>query len=289
MQKMQRTPMRFLLTSKECELLLVFEHKGSLEELSLTLHKDISVISRNLKQIAEKSPLLEKHHGKWTLTEKGKALNRWTKEAIMNQRLAVEQQRSIKIATTREFANRILLPTITSLVEEKQYSVSIIASDSGIEDILLAGNADFGFDCGRPYSPNIAYKRLISERFVVVAAPSFIVDYHISTFADLPQSQHLKFVRSEGAVWDMDTEPRCHLFGTFNDMANIREACLLGYGWAIIPFYMVKKEVANGLLSVIAGRQFPEQKFGLWWLRDRRNLSDWLAKATSWLLQQDLG
>lgn len=281
--------MGFLLTSKECELLLAFEQKTSLEDLAAALHKDISVISRNLKSIALKSPLLEKQHGKWVLTDKGKTLNMWTREAMVSQRLAMDKQESIKIATTREFANRVLLPSIKSLVDEERYFVSIIANDSGVEQTLLAGNADFGFDCGRPYSPNVAYKRLIHERFVVVASPSFIHAYNIGIFADLPKMQHLRFIRSEGAVWDMDTEPRRHLFGSFNDMANIREASLLGYGWAIMPFYMVKKEIAEGRLVAIPGHEFPDQKFGVWWLRERQNLASWIAKASTWLLAQNLG
>lgn len=281
--------MGFFLTSKECELLLAFEQKTSLEDLAAALNKDISVISRNLKSIALKSSLLEKQHGKWMLTDKGKALNMWTRNAMTSQRLAMDKQQSIKIATTREFASRVLLPSIKSLVNEDEFFVSIIASDSGIEQILLAGNADFGFDCGRPYSPNVAYKRLIHERFVVVASLDFINSNNVRTFADLPKMQHLRFIRSEGAVWDMDTEPRRHLFGSFNDMANIREACLLGYGWAIMPFYMVKKEIAEGKLMTISGHDFPDQKYGVWWLRERQNLSCWIAKASTWLLAQNLG
>lgn len=279
--------MRFLMSSQECELLLAFEQKTNLLELSEFLKKDISVLSRNLKTIAEKSDVLEKQQGRWVLTEKGKALNVWTREVCHSQRLALERQKTIKIAATREFASRVLLKSTRSLIGDEDISVSIISSDTGIERHILTGLADFGFDCGRPHSPNVAFKRLINERFVVVASKEFIERFNIRDFADLPNRDHLKFMRTEGTVWDLDVEAR-HYFGTFSDMANLREACLLGYGWAVIPFYMVKKEIDDKRLCIIKGKEFPDQKFGVFWLRDRKNLLPWIEKATAWLLKQDL-
>lgn len=279
--------MRFIVTSQECELLLAFEAKTNLEDLALLLKKDVSVVSRNLKSISQKNNLLEKQNGKWVLTEKGRALNNWTRDAIYCQRLSLEQQQNIKIASTREFASRVLLPNCADLVEIGSASLSIISTDAGIERLILAGNADFGFDCGRPNNPSIAFKRLIRERFVVVASPSFVEKFNINCFDDLEDKHLLRFMRNEGSVWDLDTVAH-YSFGTFSDMANVRDASRLGYGWAVIPYYMVKKEIDDGDLVIVSGKEFPDQMFGVWWLRERKNLSSWIEKASAWLLRQEL-
>jgi DNA-binding transcriptional LysR family regulator len=279
--------MRFLISSQECELLLAFECKSNLQELSELFNKDISVLSRNLKSIAKKSDLLEKQHGRWVLTDKGKALNAWSREAMYSQRLSLERQKSLKIAATREFASRILLPQARGLIGDEDISVSIISSDAGIERLILAGQADFGFDCGRPYSPSIAFKRIVRERFVTIAAPIFIERSHIADFSNLKDKDHLRFMRNEGAVWDLDVEAS-HYFGTFSDMASLREACKLGFGWAVIPYYAVKKELNEGSLVEVLGKEFADQKFGVWWLRERKNIAAWVERAAKWLEQQEL-
>ena len=142
--------MKFELSSNECEIVYQFERNNSLEELALKLGRDISVVSRNIKSIAEKSDVFEKRNGRWILTEKGQALNKWTEESIYSQRLVLSQQKNITIASTREFASRILMPAIKSLTIDNETTVSIVSSDNGIEKLLLSGQADFGFDCGRP-------------------------------------------------------------------------------------------------------------------------------------------
>ncbi|USN50449.1 MAG: substrate-binding domain-containing protein [Myxococcales bacterium] len=279
--------MRFLLTSQECELLLRFEENSSLVELAKALHKDVSVVSRNLKAISHKFDVLKKHQGRWILTEKGKSINAWSKEAIFSQQLSLGQQKNIRIATTREFASRILLPKIKMLIGEQDISVSIVTSDSGIENYILSGKADFGFDCGRPQSPGVAFKRLVRERFAIVASPNFTKKYSIKHFDDLDDKNHLKFMRAEGAVLDLDVNTTQY-FGTFGDISNLRQACVLGYGWAVMPYYMVKKEIEEGALIEITGTHFPDQKFGVWWQRDRASIIPWIHRASEWLSKQNL-
>lgn len=59
-------------SADQLKLLLHFEAAESLLELSLRLHKDQSVVSRNLQSLAEVAPVLEKINRRWTLTELGR-------------------------------------------------------------------------------------------------------------------------------------------------------------------------------------------------------------------------
>lgn len=277
---------RFQLNSLDCEILLEFERQGSLQALADALGKDISVVSRNLKSIAAGSDCLEKIGGRWALTQKGVALNHWTREAIYSQRLALQRQKSLVIATTREFASRILIPQTRPLIGEEDLSVSIVSSDDGIEELLLSGKADFGFDCGRPRDPLVSFKRVAREPFALVASPKFIKRYKIKGFDDLETRDHLKFGRNPNSILDLDVEATRY-YGTFSDIQTLREACVLGYGWAILPKYAVNKELKDKKLVEIPGLKVEDEKFGVWWLRERKSLNPWIKKATKWLKEQE--
>ncbi len=278
---------RFILNSNECEILLGFERFGSLQKLADGLGKDISVVSRNLKSISEKTNVLEKQNGRWVLTANGKSLNNWSREAIYGQKLALNKQQNIRIATTREFASRVLLPDMKSLIGENDISVSIVSNDKGIENLILNGEADFGFDCSRPVDPLVAFKQVLPEPFVVVAAPSFIKKNKIKDFEDLRKTHLLKFSRTDSVILDLEVEASIY-YGTFTDVASLRQACILGYGWGILPLYTVKQEIQNGSLKTISGLDIKPEKYGVWWLRERKTVDLWAKKALKWLKQQNL-
>lgn len=278
---------RFPLSSQDCEILLAFESRKSLQALADSMAKDISVVSRNLKAISERAPVIEKQSGKWVLTPQGKAVNRWTREAIYSQSLALNQQTSIKIASTREFATRILLPNIRKLVGEDDIAASVVSSDKGIEHMILSGEADFGFDCGRPEDPLIAYKHVVDEPFIVVAAPKFLNRHKIKNFDQLQKQDLLKFTRTENVILDLEVEASRY-YGTFNDVASLRQACVLGYGWAILPRYTVRQELKDKTLKIVPGLELKPERYGVWWLRERESVAPWVKRARKWLSEQNL-
>lgn len=277
--------MKFELSSTECEIVYQFERNQSLEELALKLGRDISVVSRNIKAIAEKSDVFEKRNGRWMLTEKGLALNKWTEESIYSQRLVLQQQKSVTIASTREFASRILMPGIKKLTNNET-TVSIISSDNGIEKLLLSGQADFGFDCGRPTDPLIAFKTVARESFALVASSDYIKKNKIKKKEDLVDSDYLHFTRSSLFILGNEVSNK-RSFGTFSDISTLREACKLGHGWAILPYYTVVSELTSGTLKIVPGHKSNHMLFGVWWVRDRKSITPWTDKALSWLKDQE--
>ncbi len=278
--------MRFELSSAECEIVYQFERNQTLEELAVKLGKDISVVSRNIKSIAEKSSVFEKRNNRWFLTDKGLALNKWTEESIYSQRLILNQQKSITIATTREFAARILMPGINQLNKGGDTTVSIVSSDDGIEKLLLSGQADFGFDCGRPIDPLIAHKTAARESFALVASKDYIKKNKVKHKSDLNEADYLHFTRSSLYIAGSGENTK-RSFGTFSDISTLREACKLGHGWAILPYYTVVNEIKEGTLKIISGHRSQPMQFGVWWVRDRKSILPWLEKAQVWLAKQE--
>jgi len=100
--------LRYPLTSEQCEVLIAFEGLGSVYALAEYFHKDVSVISRQLKKIAETAPVLEKHQGKWRLTPIGKQVVSWARDSMARVTLILQQRSTLRIGATREFAARVL-------------------------------------------------------------------------------------------------------------------------------------------------------------------------------------
>ena len=69
---------RFPLSSDQLELLLAFESCESHQKLSEVMAKDPSVVSRNLQQLAEISPVIIKVKGRWQISPLGCQVNQQT-------------------------------------------------------------------------------------------------------------------------------------------------------------------------------------------------------------------
>lgn len=279
--------LKFDVSAEDCELLVQFSRLNSLGRIAEVLGKDPSVISRRLKLLAEDHNLLEKISGKWQLNARGEALVDWSRDAIYSQKLALNQQKSLRIGSTREFAARKLLPHLKELITEENITISFLTSDEGVENLLLTGAVDFAFDCGRPRDPSISFRRVVDEHFVTVASHSFIKQHKIKQFSDLSELDRLRFARTENSILDIKMESAT-FFGTFSDIATLREACCLGYGWAILPLYTVEREIHKKQLKVIKGQHIQNERYGVWWLRERASLKPWIEKAVHWLKTQSL-
>ena len=83
--------LQFPLTTDQLELLHAFAQAQGLMELSEMLHKDQSVVSRNLQKLAESAPVIEKVNRRWQITEMGREINHETIafHKILSQKLSL--------------------------------------------------------------------------------------------------------------------------------------------------------------------------------------------------------
>lgn len=275
---------RFGLTSEQSELLLAFETAPSLEALARALGRDASVLSRQLQRIAQDTPALEKTHGRWRLTPLGKQLATWARDAIASQRRALGQPTVVRLASTREFTARVLAPRLGELMSEEETTiVSLFAGEEGVEKRLLAGEADIGFDCGRPQDPEIRFRQVTPEPFSVVAAPAFLSRHKVSNAREVLPFGNLQYQRATATSLLCLSDDVPVLRATFNDIASAREACCAGLGWAVLPTYSVRRELDAGALTALSGFEVPEEHFGVWWLRERPALEPWVDRCVKWL------
>lgn len=111
---MQSRIPRFPLSSEQCELLLAFETAGSLAELAELWGRDISVVSRQLKNLAEVAPVIEKDNKKWILTNLGRLVIGWAKEAVLTQTKMIHQAKNLRFSGP--FADQIADRAMLTLV-----------------------------------------------------------------------------------------------------------------------------------------------------------------------------
>jgi nicotinamidase-related amidase len=120
MQNMQNR-IKFPLTSEQCELLVAFESALSLADLAKAMHKDVSVISRNLQVLGE-TGVLQKNGIKWVLTALGRQVNHWTRTVAVSQTKIFNQQ------TTARFL-KSNMPSISA-----ETALILVGVQNGFED-----------------------------------------------------------------------------------------------------------------------------------------------------------
>jgi LysR family glycine cleavage system transcriptional activator len=285
--------MEFPVSSADCRLLLLLESKGSLRDVAQQLGRDISVVSRQIARISETAPLVEKIDGKWQVSNLGKQFTAWARDSIVTQELLLKSRTHLRIVTTREFAARVLAPSLSELSSKNEnVMIEILSPPGGIEGMLLKGEADIGFDCGIPRDPSVKFQRIAPETFIIVASPQFLKRWPTSTFQDLLKSPHLQVQSRLSASKLLQLETQLlNPLALFHDIAAARAACVAGCGWALLPTYTVRDEIKAGALLEIRGKGFPKmqpESFGVWWLRERRAMDAWVTKLTGWLKNQKL-
>ncbi len=276
---------KFIIQTDEAEILLHLEEGITLREIGELTAKDVSVISRRLKSLSEKTSFLVKGDKKWILTPAGKKFNEWTRRAVLEQESLVHQEQRITVAMTREFSNLVFCPSI-SLWRKTFTHFNVITTDEGIEPLLLKGVADIGFDCGTPYSPQVAFKRGPKEEFILTYSPNL----GIKKFDDLKKFPFYFFERLDLSDLRnlLDIEfllPQL----TFNDLASLRSALIHGEGWSIVPKYTVANELKSGKLKALnKPLSLSSNSFGLWWNRETPPAEKIKIFAHEWLLKQKL-
>jgi DNA-binding transcriptional LysR family regulator len=274
-----------LFSFEESALLGELKSRPTLEMLSQKLRKDASVISRDLKRISEKAPVIEKINGRWVLTELGSDIALWSKKIAMEQSEILGKDYSLTIATTREFASRILAKGFGQLSKDG-IRYKIMTCENGIEDAILKGEADFGFDCGRPEDPSISFKQIIQEDIVTVASTKFIKAQKLKNFDDVTEDDFLYYSRLTPLQCKNIDVMKARI--SSNDIAVLRSLILDHQGWSTLPYYAVKEEIDQNKLAVIPGGDIRGYKFGVWWLRGRDSLSKRVKEAEEWLGSQEL-
>lgn len=278
-------PGRFVLSSEDCDLLMALDAAGSTEGAARLLAKHASVVSRQLARLADRAAVIEKPHGRWRLTKVGASVVQWAREQAAAQERILFAPSRVRIATTREFGARVVAPALAELrLLFGVACVEIIVLDVGVQQEVLDGRADVGLTCGRASDPAVAFRSLVDEPYVVVAPAS----WPKRTFAGTIDQPHIAYSRAPTTTLLALEKELAQVIAVFNDIAAVREACVEGAGWCVLPRYTVAREIASRQLRVLDAPAIAPDRFGMFWLRSRTRSLPWLDALGKWLAAQRL-
>lgn len=272
------------LDSQQCRLLLALEMAGSLKGLAQVVQRDASVVARQLKRIAEEVPAVEKKLGRWSLTPLGLKINQWSRAAIDEQRKLLGEPTSLTLACGREFAARVLIPGWREILAScAQARPRLVTCEETIEQLLVEGKADLGVEAGRPQDPSVRFRVVRKEPCVVVGSPRRFTGGPTASLPELLEAPALACLG-----WSLAEHLHLNHEGgseswLFSDLSSVRAAAISGLGWAILPEYAVRDEIAQGKLSVVYSGHVEPLVLGIWWSRERKGLSNVVDRLAQWL------
>lgn len=103
-QNSSKELVQFPISSEDVELLINIKTHQTVEALSKSYKRDISVISRKLTNLSKTHPVLIKENHRWRLTTYGEKVVQWAQDSIRTLQQSIHAKDKIKIASTREFA-----------------------------------------------------------------------------------------------------------------------------------------------------------------------------------------
>lgn len=251
---------RFPLHTLEFELLIAFMEGQSVQAAARALGKDPTVVSRMIQGIQERFPLFEKRDKKWRLADLGVSMAELAKAQASESARRLNERRTLTIATTPEFAMRMLPRFFTKNHPSIRYEV--MASHSSVEGILLKGWADVGIECGRPQSPLIRFKQVAPET-LVIAYPEKWGGMDADALLSRP---YLEFTRLPAHEILGLSENLPETYFRSNSVGFLRELVRKGLGWTIVPRYSV---LPGERLRTFPIRSPRPEKFGVWWSRQK--------------------
>ena len=281
---------RFALSSDELELLMLFEEFQDIKLVCQRIGRDPSGVSRALKRIAEKFPVIEKRAGRWQITSMGTELNVLNRNFIQTQNGILKGQSRIRLGTNREFAVRVIAPHVAELEDLLSGPrIDLLSYEGGAEKALKSGAIDIGIDCGRPFDPLISYKLLIKEPISPYCSKKFFKEFKREienrNWSLLP---HILCERLYPDRIMNLPERSWKIASHVNDIASARELAQAHKGWALLPNYSAKREKESGALVLMGTEQFDFEKYGIWWLRERRFLQPTIDRISAWMKKLEL-
>jgi len=282
-------PARLVLSSDACQLLALLGEVETTTAMARHLGKHPSVVTRELAAVADAAPVVLKQQGRWRLTELGVRVSHWYREASLAQAKLLRAKAAVRIATTTQFAERVLAPKLRDCFDLDQVMVSVVAAPyADLEPALRSGAVDLAIACGRPVDPSVRFKLVVKEPFVIVAAPSLLRPMP-TTVAALVRLPHVQVEAVHAGQMLGVASELAQVVCRFSEIGPARQACVAGLGWSVLPAYAVADELRRGHLRALPLATLPVEHFGAWWLRERADVKPLADRALAWLASVDLG
>ncbi|WP_335949458.1 LysR substrate-binding domain-containing protein [Salipiger bermudensis] len=262
------------------------------DELALTQ----SAVSRQVRELEDQlgHPLFERVRGRVITTPKGEAflldasrLLHMAEVTMRHAKTADDGQRLLSINVLPTFAQRWFAPRLAGYLKRDANTTFDITTIKGVFN-LTAEQCDLSIHFGEPSWPGAKCVYLCSE-IVVPIAGGLLGSERITDPKDLIDAP--KLVLSERPNLWSDWFDRCgvdapfrRISHTFDQFTLTIEAAKAGLGYALLPRYLIEKELAAGELNVVLDAPHSTQKAYYMVIPDGRETK--VKPFCDWLVQQ---
>lgn len=282
--------MEYLIAPDDCLLLKTIHETASLREAALQLKCDPAGLTRRIQKLAEETGLIQKVGLRWKVTSRGLDLVAWVNDSVESQKRMLTSRQNLRIAATAWFAEEVLIPHLGQLPKflGHDISVSVHLPEKGLEPALLDGSVDFVMTCHPPENPEIEHRSLIAETWVIVTPKSWEAElrkhaHPLELLANKPYVRHLH-LNHDLFLPELKTLTESNY--SFDTLAAVKTAVRCGYGWSVVPRFLVDYELQQKhLYEVRYELDVKDRRVCLWWLRNRLQPKRLSTKLAPWLKQ----
>lgn len=279
---------QYPVSTEDCMILLAIQNSTSLRQAAQSLNCDPAGLFRKVQRISSQHDLLRKTNGKWTLTETGVTVARWTRESIQSQKNILQAKSILRIGATAWLTEQVLIPQSRKLrsmisASPHQSGFEFLAANCEFESAILKGELDFAITCSPPENPLIAHKQLGDEPWVVIVSKDLLKK---KTF-NLDDLQEIPFIAHHEINPDLVTNGSRNLMQMgwirADNLTSIRAAVVHGLGWSFVPLASIQQELQQGRLLTLKTETKMPEKVCLWWLRDNQLNKTKTTVLSQWL------
>ena len=259
----RRLPSYALLRSFECAA----RHQ-SFTQAAEELHLTQSAVSRQVKELEETIgfSLFRRAGRRVVLTEAGQRFAADLAKDLENLKQTVVRAVAagscgsvLRLAVLPTFASRWLIPRLSSFYA-RHPGIEINISTRTVPFDLEEERIDAAIHFGETDWPGARMNRLFDERMIAVASPTYVEQYDATDPQRLVSAPLLHLVSREGAWSDWFAlhgvaSDKMQKGKRFDQFSMIIAAASASLGAALLPSYLIEKEIGAGELVQLGERE----------------------------------
>lgn len=240
---------------------------GSFTQAAAELSLTQSAVSRQIKDLESQLGVLlfERIRQRVILSDAGqkflpevRRLLRQSEELMVRAMGTARSDNALSIATLPTFGSRWLAPRLAGFLKQHPETILNVAARSQPFD-FAEENFDVAIHYGQPVWAHALCDYLCSEVIVPVASAQLLTDCPASDPSDLAEAPllHLSTRPKMWAEWfeaNGATVGGAYRGSRFDQFAMVIEAAIAGLGFALLPRYLIERELATGRLAVVFDR-----------------------------------
>lgn len=209
---------------------------------------------------------------------------------IMMRALSAGNMHStLRIAVLPTFASRWLIPRLPDFFE-KHPEVELSFSTRLEPFDLVSEQFDLAIHFGQENWPNTEMRKFFSEKVIPVAAPSFVKRYNINSVEGAGEAA-LIHMTSRPSSWQeymtqIGQSENGYLAGKyFDQFSMVIAAVKASLGTALLPRYLIEKEIENGELVTLSNRELVTEN-NYYFVKPIDQEDENVEKFYTWMINQ---